>query len=78
MNLTSDLKTFCKTSGADLVGIADLALFKNAWIVLPQNLLEPYTYAISIAMHVDDGIINAISDGPTPEYAQHSSVMFHK
>jgi hypothetical protein len=34
-------------------------------------LLKPYTRAISIAMRVDDDIINAISDGPTPEYAQH-------
>ncbi len=71
MNLTTDLKTFCVSKGADLVGIADLAPFKHGWIVLPQNLLEPYTCAISIALHVDDEIINAISDGPTPEYAQH-------
>ncbi len=69
--MTPDIKSFCKSNGADLVGIADLALFKNGWTVLPQNLLEPYTRAISIAIHVDDDIINAISDGPTPEYAQH-------
>ncbi len=71
MSMTPDIKSFCKSNGADLVGIADLALFKNGWIVLPQNLLEPYTRAISIAMHVNNDIINAISDGPTPEYAQH-------
>lgn len=69
--MTPDIKTFCKSIGADLVGIADLAPFKHGWVVLPQNLLEPYTRAISIAMHVNDDIINSISDGPTPEYAQH-------
>ncbi|BCB97155.1 iron-sulfur-binding protein [Dissulfurispira thermophila] len=71
MNLTLDIKTFCKSSGADLVGIADLEPFKQGWTVLPQNLLEPYTRAISIAMHVNNDIISAISDVPTPEYAQH-------
>jgi len=71
MSLTPDIKTFCKSNGADLVGIADLEPFKHGWIVLPQNLLEPYTRAISIAMRVDDDIINSIFDGPTLEYAQH-------
>lgn len=71
MTMIPDIKTFCKSSGADLVGIADLEPFKHGWTVLPQDLLEPYTRAISIAVHVNDDIINAISDGPTPEYAQH-------
>ncbi|MDA8339164.1 MAG: 4Fe-4S dicluster domain-containing protein [Nitrospiraceae bacterium] len=71
MSMTPDIKTFCRASGADLVGIADLEPFKQGWTVMPQDLLEPYTSAISIAMHVNDDIINAISDGPTPEYAQH-------
>lgn len=69
--MTPDLKSFCKSSGADLVSIADLEPIKQGWTVLPQDLLVPYTFAISIAMHVNDDIINAISDGPTPEYAQH-------
>ncbi len=68
--MTSDIKSLCKSSGANLVGIADLEPFKHGWVVLPQNLLEPYTYAVSIAIHIDDNIINAISDSPTPEYAQ--------
>lgn len=71
MNLTSDLKTFCKSIGADLMGVANLEPFKQGWAVLPQNLLEPYTFAISIAKHIDADIINAISDSPTLEYAQH-------
>lgn len=71
MSMTSDIKTFCRANGADLVRIADLKSFKHDWIVLPQNLLEPYTSAISIAMHINDDIINSVSDGPTPEYAQH-------
>jgi epoxyqueuosine reductase QueG len=70
VKMTSDIKSFCRSSGADIVGIADLEPFKHGWTVLPQNLLKPYTYAISIAMHIDDKIINAITDSPTPEYAK--------
>ena len=68
--MTPDIKSFCKSSGADLVGIANLEPFKQGWIVLPDNLLDPYTHAISLALHLDDNIINAIADSPTPEYAQ--------
>lgn len=71
MTMTSNPKIFCKSSGADLVGIADLGPFKKGWTVVPQDLLTRYTYAISIAKRLDDKIMNRIVDGPTADYAQH-------
>lgn len=70
MDLTSEIKEFSKSIGADLVGIADLEPFKNNFTVVPENLIEPFTYAISIAICMDSEVINTITDGPTPEYAQ--------
>jgi epoxyqueuosine reductase QueG len=46
-------------------------LFKQGWPVIPQNLLSPYTYAVSIAVRLDNSIINDIKDRPTIEYAGH-------
>lgn len=71
MNMAHDIKTFSKSSGADLVGIADLALFKKGWTVVPHDLLAPYTYAVSIAKKLDNRIIDGIEDSPTAEYAGH-------
>lgn len=71
MTLTEELKDFCRLSGADLVGIADLSPFKNGWIVVPQDLLSSYTGAVSIAVRLDNSIINGIKNGPTIEYAGH-------
>ncbi len=68
--LTTEVKSFAKSLGADLVGIADLSPFKG-YITIPENLLDPYTNAISIAVHLDDDIIDSIIDSPTPEYADH-------
>lgn len=70
MNLTTQIKEFCKSKGADLVGIADLEPFKNSnFIVVPKDLLEPFSHAISIAICLDREIIKTISDAPTPAYA---------
>ena len=71
MNQTLKLKEFCKTCGADLVGIADLAPFKSGWPVIPRDILSPYTNAVSIAVRLDNSIISGIKDGPTIEYAEH-------
>ena len=71
MNITSDLKVYCKTAGADLVGIADLELMRKGLSIIPQNLLDPYTFGISIGIILKDEIIDEIIDCPTPEYAQH-------
>ena len=70
-NITAELKAYCKSSGADLAGIADLEPLRGGLPVIPQNLLEPYLLAISIGIHLKNDIINGIVDCPTPEYADH-------
>jgi epoxyqueuosine reductase len=64
------LKSFCKHRGADLCGVADLKPFRSRSIVLPEDLLDTYKCAISIAIRLDNEIINRIADCPTPEYSQ--------
>jgi epoxyqueuosine reductase QueG len=71
MNLTALLKTYTREHSADFVGVADLRPFKAAKFSLPADLLDPYAYAISVAMGLDNEIINQITDHPTPEYAEH-------
>lgn len=71
MDLTAVLKTYAREHGADLFGVADLKPFKSAKFSLPMDLLDPYAYAVSVAISVDNEIINRITDYPTPEYAEH-------
>ncbi len=71
MDSSAELKAFCKASGADLAGIADLAPFQQGWPTLPPELLRPYTRAVSNAVRLSDEIMDAIADCPTTEYADH-------
>ncbi|MBA4373918.1 MAG: epoxyqueuosine reductase [Thermodesulfovibrio sp.] len=71
MDAGSELKAFCKSSGADLAGIADLAPFQKGWPTLPEDLLLPYSRAVSIAVRLEDDILNTIISHPTIEYAEH-------
>ncbi len=71
MDPAAELKAFCAESGADLAGIADLSLFGEAWRTIPGDLLLPYTRAVSVAIRLNDAIMDAIDDLPTPAYAEH-------
>lgn len=71
MDLTSEIKGFCRNNGADLVGIADLEPLKKGLPVIPESLLDLFTYGVSIGIRLKDEIIEGISSCPTPEYAQH-------
>lgn len=71
MDASVELKVFCKSSGADLAGIADLAPFHQGWPTLPADLLLPYTRAVSVAVRLNNDIVNAIHTHPTIEYAEH-------
>lgn len=71
MDFTTDIKTLGRASGADLIGIADLAPFKKGWQVVPHNLLMPFTCAVSIAVHLEGDVIDRIDNKPTVEYADH-------
>ena len=68
---TAELKKFCRDSGADIAGIADLALFREGWTTIPADILFPYTRAVSVAVRLDDDIMDSISDLPTGSYAEH-------
>ncbi|MCK5282249.1 MAG: epoxyqueuosine reductase [Nanoarchaeota archaeon] len=59
-----DLKKQIYRWGASLVGFADLKEY------IPDNL-KPYPNAISIAVKLDDKIINKVKEGPTKEYIGH-------
>ncbi len=66
------LKAMAIEAGAASVGIADLAAFKNeGWPVIPAGLLDPYEKAISIAMRLDDAVMDCIENAPTADYASH-------
>jgi len=71
MDKSRELKEFCRSSGADLVGIADLAPFQQGWPTLPPDLLAPYTFAVSVAVKLDNAIMGAIAGHPTVDYAEH-------
>jgi epoxyqueuosine reductase len=63
-------KEFARSLGADLVGIADLKLLRGIRTA-PPDLLDKYNRAVSIAVHLSDGVVDAIEDRPTPLYQQH-------
>ena len=71
MELTEDLKEAARKAGADLVGVADLGPFKSEPSCLPPQLVEKFRNAVSIAVHLDDTIIDGIQGSPTPEYVRH-------
>jgi epoxyqueuosine reductase QueG len=71
MEQTEELKVAAREAGADLVGVADLGPFKAEQCVLPANILERFTKAVSIAIHLADAIVDGIDRAPTPDYARH-------
>jgi epoxyqueuosine reductase QueG len=71
MSDTAELKAFLLNEGADLVGVAPVDAFRGKLETIPPDLLDPYSSAVAIALYLDDGIIDAIDEGPTPEYAAH-------
>ncbi len=66
----TELKNFARECGADLIGVADLALLKGIQTE-PEDLLEGYSRAVSIAVALSNGVIDPIVDVPTPIYQQH-------
>lgn len=65
-----EVKEYALQCGADVVGIADLALLEGLETE-PRDLLEGYCRAVSIAVRLSDGIMDQIDDVPTPIYQQH-------
>ena len=65
----TELKELCKAHGAFRTGIADLDPFKKDPCAVPADLLAPYTRAVSMAIALDDDVIDGITDRPTNAYA---------
>lgn len=71
MDRTDELKGIAREAGADCVGIADLEPFRGTLPSLSQHLIDDHTFALSIAVRLDDAVVSAITDHPTREYAEH-------
>lgn len=74
MDTTTDhsdaLREAAQGWGADLVAVADTARLAGIETT-PPDLLGAYPRAISMAVHLSDGIMDGILDKPTPLYSQH-------
>ena len=71
MERTEELKETARAAGADLVGVADLGPFKADETMPPPHVLERFTKAVSVAVHLDNAVVESIEGAPTPLYAQH-------
>ena len=65
----SELEQILKEHLVTMLGVADLTPFKEEGKAIPQGLLEPYSVALSMAIALDDEIIDSITDRPTNDYA---------
>ena len=63
------IKATASSLGADMVGIADLNLLREVETV-PEDLLDGFQYALSIAVKLPTAVFEQIEDAPTPLYAQ--------
>jgi epoxyqueuosine reductase QueG len=70
MEWTNELKEAARTAGADLVGITDLEPFRADGLRLGPDY-DRFTKALSVAIHLDDGIVDTIDGAPTAVYARH-------
>ncbi|MBI9077982.1 MAG: epoxyqueuosine reductase [Desulfatibacillum sp.] len=69
LDYSARLKNTLKAWGADLAGVADLAPFKGEK-TFPQTLLEPFTYAISMAVQIPSTVFETILTQPSDIYNQ--------
>lgn len=66
----SSLKRRARSWGASLAGVADLSRLEGIQTE-PADLFAGFTRAVSLAVRLSDGVMDGISDRPTPLYAQH-------
>ena len=68
---TEALKSLAHSLGADLVGVADLTPLRPIY-TLPDDLLAPYRFGVSVAVRLADAVVDAITrTDPTAVYARH-------
>lgn len=70
MDLTAEIKAFCRKSGADCAGIADLVLI-DGLPVIPSDLLVLYRYAVTVGIGLRNDIVDTIMNRPSAKYAKH-------
>lgn len=64
------LKKFCKDSGVDLFGVADISKIKNEFLISGQ-VREKFDKAISLGVRVSSSILEEIENQPTKLYFHH-------
>ncbi|VEN72818.1 4Fe-4S ferredoxin [Candidatus Desulfarcum epimagneticum] len=67
MNDANQIKDMILGWGAHMAGVADIQSL-DGLPAIPSDLLEPFTNAISIGVHLPVDIFGGISDRPTPGY----------
>ena len=68
-DVTKALKQHAHSLGADLVGVADLAMLEGIKTT-PPDLLQPFIRAVSLAVKLPTAVFEQMVDRPTPLYAQ--------
>src|SRR4030042_3372774 len=68
---TEKLKTLSHQWGGALFGVADLRSFKKEKFLLPPSVIEQLPFAISVAYHLSDAVLEGIEGQPTPHYFHH-------
>lgn len=71
MDSTPELKRYALSEGADAVGVADLGPLGSGLRTIPGDLLSPFSRAVSMAVRLDDRVVEEIEDRPTVRYADH-------
>jgi len=69
-----DLKCAVTEWGADVVKVADLDRLRGIETE-PAGLFDGYTRAVSIAVRLSNGVMDAIEDRPTPIYQSHYAMV---
>jgi epoxyqueuosine reductase len=70
-NNVSKIKSLSEQWGGSLFGVADLRFLKRDEIHLTLSLVDEHPFAISIAYHLSDSILEGIENQPTPLYFHH-------
>jgi epoxyqueuosine reductase QueG len=67
MEYSKQLKAFIKSVGADLVGFTDVVSLQGIYTE-PKDLLDSFSYVISVGVEVPKSVFDTILDKPTPIY----------
>jgi epoxyqueuosine reductase len=67
----TDLAGLMESYGADVYGVADLALYGKDVLGFDDLILDQYTYGIAYGLVVSKSVLATITDGPTAFYQHH-------